>query len=102
MVSTTPSTSSDGIQVLADALDGVQQLADAFQREVLGLHGDEYRVGGDQGVEREQVQRRRAVQDDEPIAGADASSAWRRRNSRGSSATSSRLAPIRFLCDGTR
>ena len=54
-----------GIEGLADALDGIEQLADAFEGEVFGLHGDEDGVGGDQGVEGEQVERGRAVEDDD-------------------------------------
>ena len=54
-----------GVEGLADALDGVEQFADAFQGEVLGLHGDEDGVGGDQGVEGEQVERGRTVEDDD-------------------------------------
>ena len=60
-----------GIEGLADALDGVEQLADAFEGEVLGLHGDEDGVGGDQGVEGEQVERGRAVEDDDARTGCE-------------------------------
>ncbi len=65
MVRTTPSTTEAGVEGLADAFDGVEELADAFEGEVFGLHGDEDGVGGDQGVEGEQVEGGRTVEDDD-------------------------------------
>jgi hypothetical protein len=54
-----------GIQGLADALDGVEEFTDAFEGEILGLHGHEYGIGGDKGIQRKKVERRRTVEDDD-------------------------------------
>ncbi len=53
------------IELDPDAVDRVEQLGDAFEGEVLGLHRDEDGVGCDQGVEREEVERGRTVENDE-------------------------------------
>ena len=53
------------IEVGLDPLDRVQQLADPLQRKVLRLHRDEYRVRSHQAIQREQVERRWAVEHDE-------------------------------------
>jgi len=53
-----------GIESLTDAFDGIEELADAFEGKILGLHGDEDRVGGDEGVEGEQVERGGAIEDE--------------------------------------
>ena len=37
-------------------VDGIEQFAQAFQREVLGLDGDDHAVGGRQGVDGDQAQ----------------------------------------------
>ncbi|KAG0759602.1 hypothetical protein G6F57_016170 [Rhizopus arrhizus] len=50
-----------------DALDGVDQIGQAFQREVLALHRDDDAVGGGQSVERQQGQRRRAIDQHEIV-----------------------------------
>ena len=59
-----------GVQRLAHKLDGFEELADALQREVVRLHRDEDAVRGGQGVECQQAQCWRAVEDDdvEPVA----------------------------------
>jgi hypothetical protein len=54
-----------GIQGLSDAFDGIEELAYTFEGEILGLHGDEYGIGGDEGVQREEVECRRTVEDDD-------------------------------------
>ena len=59
------------VQALAQAFQRVQKLADAFEREVLRLHGDEDGVGRDEGVDGQEIQRRRTVEDREGIAIAD-------------------------------
>src|SRR5690606_10067654 len=51
----------------ADALDAVDQIGKPFQRVVLALHGDDHAVGGDQRVDGEHRQRRRAVDEDEVV-----------------------------------
>ena len=48
-------------------LDRVEQRAQAFQRVVLALHRHDDRVGRGQRVERQQRQRRRAVDEDEVV-----------------------------------
>jgi len=53
-----------GIQGLADAFDGVEELAYTFEGKILSLHGHEYGIGGDEGVEGKKVERGRAVEDD--------------------------------------
>src|SRR5215831_17230824 len=55
------------MKALANSLDGVHQLRDSFEGEELALDGDEHGVGGEQGVEREQVERGRAVDEDELV-----------------------------------
>ena len=54
-----------GIQVLADALHGVEQLAHTFECKVLGLHGNQDRIRRYKGIQGEQIERWRAVKDDE-------------------------------------
>ena len=44
-----------------DDADGVDELGDAFESEIFGLHGDDDGVGGSQGVDRNQAERRGAV-----------------------------------------
>jgi len=59
-----------GIEGLANALDGIEEFADAFEGEILGLHGDEDGIGGDEGVEGQEVEGGRAIENDdlEPVA----------------------------------
>jgi hypothetical protein len=52
-------------------LDRVDQVGHALQREVLALHRHDDAVGAAQAVEREQVQRGRAVDQDEVVVGID-------------------------------
>ena len=52
------------VQVRLDQLDVVEQLAQPFQRVVLALDRDEHLVAGDERVDREQAERRRAVDED--------------------------------------
>src|SRR5574340_475 len=56
----------------ANAVHGVHQFGNALEREELALDGHEHGIGGEQGVEREQIQRRRAVYQDVGIALAKA------------------------------
>src|SRR5581483_4358513 len=44
---------------------GVEQLADAFEREVLGLHRNQHRIRRYQGVQCEEIEGWRTVQNDE-------------------------------------
>ena len=62
-------TLSPNIQVvdLGHVVDRALQQPDADQGEVARLDGDEDLSGGDQGVEGQDAQRRRAVNDDEVV-----------------------------------
>ena len=53
-----------GIEPLFDQLEGLQQFDDAFQGEKFALQGDEQFLRGAEGVEGQQAQGRRAVDDD--------------------------------------
>ncbi len=73
MVRRTPSRREGGVEGLGDAVEGGHELGDAFEGEVFGLHGDEEAVGGDEGVEGEEIEGRGAVEEDEGVVGADGS-----------------------------
>ena len=90
-----------GIEGGADAFESGDELGDAFEGEVLGLHGNDEGVGGGEDVEGEQVERRRAIQDDQvEVCPESGSRAWRRRRARSLAAASSILAPVRFFEPG--
>ena len=59
------------VEGLGDAVERGHELGYAFEGEVFGLHGDEEAVGSDQGVEGEEIESRRAVEQDEWVVGAD-------------------------------
>ena len=50
---------------------GREQFGDAFQGEIFGLHGDQQAIGGDQGVQGEEIECGRAIEDDEVVLAAD-------------------------------
>src|SRR5690606_27919002 len=50
-----------GVEALLDLLDRLEKLAQPLQREELALQRDEQRIGGRQRVQRQQAERRRAV-----------------------------------------
>jgi len=56
-----------GAECRADAFDGVHELGDALEGEEFALDGDENGVGRDEGVDGEEVECGRAVDDDERI-----------------------------------
>ena len=56
-----PWISSVGLRFDAHQLDGLEQLAQAFQREELALQRHHHRIGGGHGIDGEQVERRRAI-----------------------------------------
>src|ERR1017187_1151174 len=56
---------------VADAVNGVHQLGNPFQSEEFALDGHQYGVGGDEGVQGEQVQGGRAVDEDKAVILAD-------------------------------
>ena len=60
MVSTTPSILRRGLSV-ADLVDGFLQLRYALQREELALHRHQYRIGRRKCIQRKQIKRWRAV-----------------------------------------
>ena len=59
------------VEGFADAVDGVHEFGDAFQGEEFALDGDEDGIGGDQGVEGEEVEGRGAIDQDEVVVVAD-------------------------------
>ena len=69
MVSATPRICSSGIEGQADALDRLEKLAEPLEREELALQRHEQVPRGHQGIDRQQAERRRAVdQADVPAA----------------------------------
>ena len=62
MVRTMPATLRPGFMRRLTRCDGFQQLADALQRQEVRLHGDDDLVGDGEGVEGQQAQARRAVE----------------------------------------
>ena len=67
MVRRMPSISRSGFTDVADLLDGVDQRREPLERVVLALHRHQHAVGGHQGVDRQHVQRRRAVDEDHVV-----------------------------------
>ena len=74
--------SSVGIERGAHAAQRRDEIGQAFEREVLAVQRDQHGVGGDERVEREQAERRRAVDDDEAKRERSGSRNARRRRSR--------------------
>src|SRR5882762_734473 len=52
-----------GIEIALHELHGVEELRETFERVVLALNRDDHAVGGRQHVQREEAERRRAVDD---------------------------------------
>ena len=79
----------------AHLLHRLHEIGQSFERVVLALHRDQHRVGRAQAVQRQQRQRRRAVEQDEVVVGRDfadrrASSATALRRARPSGASRAR------------
>ena len=55
------------IEMRAHLLDGLHEIRQPLERVVLALHRDQHRVGRAKAVQREQRQRRRAVEQDEIV-----------------------------------
>jgi hypothetical protein len=55
------------VEGVTDSVDRVHELGDAFESEEFALDRYEYGIGGHQGVEREKVEGRWAVDDDEVV-----------------------------------
>src|SRR5688572_16381527 len=51
-------------QAALHEVDGTEQLAQAFERVIFRLHGDEHALGGDETIDGQKSQRRRAIDDD--------------------------------------
>ena len=71
MVSKTPSTLDQRAERFANTINGVQELGDAFQSEELALDGDQDGIGGDHGVECQEIEGRRAIDQNEVIVVAN-------------------------------
>ena len=56
-----------GVQAVAGELDDLERLLDALHREVLRLGGQQRVVGGDERVDGQQAERRRAVEQDDVV-----------------------------------
>ena len=59
------------VQVRAHFLHRLHEVGQSFERVVLALHRDQHRVRRAEAVEREQRQRRRAIEQDEVVVGRD-------------------------------
>ena len=57
-----------GIESLAHDTDGIEELRDPFEGKVFALHGDEYGVGSHQGVDGNQPEGGRAIDEDVVVA----------------------------------
>jgi len=53
------------IEVRADLADRLHEIRQPFERVILALHRDQHRIGGAEPVQRQQGQRRRAVEQNE-------------------------------------
>src|SRR5690606_35065306 len=59
-----PSDPQSRIEMASDGLDALGELGQSFEREVLGLYGNQDGIGGRQCVDGEQAERGRAVDED--------------------------------------
>src|SRR6266849_3270990 len=59
------------IQVLADLFNRVHEIGEPLERVVLALHRDHHRIGCDQSIHREHIERRGAVEKDEFVLAGD-------------------------------
>lgn len=60
-----------GIEGLFDAVDGVDELGDALEGKEFALNGDEDGVGGDERIQREEVERGWAIDEDVAVVGPE-------------------------------
>ena len=74
MVSTMPWIVRSGLIDCRDLLDRLQQLAQAFEREELALQRHQHGIGRRHRIQRQQVERRRAVDQHIAVAGG---AVWR-------------------------
>ena len=59
------------VQVITDEIDGGKQLGQALECVVLTLERDQDRVGGGQGVDGQEPERRRAIDEDDVVSCAE-------------------------------
>src|ERR1017187_5329809 len=59
------------LETFANPVDGVHEFRDAFQGKELALDGDDDGIGGDEGIEGEQVEGRGAIDQNEAVSVAD-------------------------------
>ena len=64
------------VEGVADPVDGIHEFGDALEGEELALDGNEDGIGGDQGVEGEEVEGGRAIDEDEVVVVADCGDAF--------------------------
>ena len=69
IVRTTPLMDELGVEVIANEIERGEQLGQSFQGVVLALQRDEHRIGGGQGVDGQQSERRRAVDEHVVVVG---------------------------------
>ena len=62
--------SSDGIQRATHAPHRPDEIGEPFEREVLAVQRDQHRIGGDEPIQRQQAERRRAIDEDVVVVGA--------------------------------
>src|SRR5713226_6255575 len=62
-----PADTQVRIQLATDQRKGIKQLRQPFERIVLALHGNEDLIRRGQGIESEQTQRWRAIEEDEIV-----------------------------------
>ena len=55
----------------SDALKGRNQLRDPFEGKILSLHGHNQRLSGREDIEGEQIERGRAIEEDQIVAALD-------------------------------
>ncbi len=53
-----------GIEIFADEVNGLGEKGESFEREVFALDGHDDEIGGGEGIEGEDAERRRAVNQD--------------------------------------
>ena len=97
MFSTAPSHCRSGREP-ARGLDDLERLLDALEGEVLGLGRDQRVVGGDERVDGQQPERRRAVDQDQVVFAARPRRARAAGPSRGRSCRSAAARPRRGGC----
>src|ERR1035438_6215553 len=59
------------LEAFANPVDGVHEFRYSFQGEEFALDGDQYGIGGDEGIEGEQVEGRGTIDQDEVVGVAD-------------------------------